>query len=183
MNLWFRLLVVLVRAGLRDPMAVIARGTIPFRVVPGDLDLNGHVNNGRYLTLMDLGRLDLTVRSGLWRVLFRRRWFPVVATAMVRFKRELRLGARAELHTRVVAWDDRWFWMEHRIESEGKLTTVALLRACFRHGRTTVPAHEVAAALGFDGPSPALPEAALHFMAAERALGEYVPPLASGAKA
>ena len=29
------------------------------RVWPNDLDTNAHMNNGRYLTLMDLGRFDL----------------------------------------------------------------------------------------------------------------------------
>src|SRR6185503_3961101 len=32
---------------------------LSLRVWPNDLDLNIHVNNGRYLTLMDLGRMDL----------------------------------------------------------------------------------------------------------------------------
>ncbi|MEN9787224.1 MAG: hypothetical protein RLZZ299_2488 [Pseudomonadota bacterium] len=170
MNLWLRMVVVLLRAAWRAPIGVVERGTIPFRVMPGDLDVNGHVNNGRYLTLMDLGRLDLTVRSGLWRLVVRRRWMPVVAGAMVRFKRELRLGATARLHTRVVGWDERWFWLEHRIESGERLAAVALLRACFKGPDGTVPAADVARAMGFQGPSPELPEAALRFADAERAL-------------
>ena len=38
----------------------------PFRVWPHDLDTSLHMNNGRYWTLMDLGRADLMIRSGLW---------------------------------------------------------------------------------------------------------------------
>ena len=35
------------------------------RVWPNDLDTNAHMNNGRYLTLMDLGRFDLMTQCGL----------------------------------------------------------------------------------------------------------------------
>lgn len=37
---------------------------LKMRTWPGDLDINFHMNNGRYLTLMDLGRFNLTIRSG-----------------------------------------------------------------------------------------------------------------------
>ena len=49
------------RIGLLDESAV------GFRVLPGDLDVNVHLNNGRYLALMDLGRFDLLIRGGLLR--------------------------------------------------------------------------------------------------------------------
>jgi hypothetical protein len=56
MNLWLRLfwlaLALLWRRKL-DPRHDVSRLT--FRVLPTDLDLNGHMNNGRYLTIMDLG--------------------------------------------------------------------------------------------------------------------------------
>jgi len=170
MNLWFRLLVVLLRAALRPRSGALDPTSIPFRVLPTDLDTNLHMNNGRYLTLMDLGRMDLTVRTGLWRAMARHRWLPVVAAANVRFRRELRLGAAGTLHTRLLGWDERWFWLEHRIEHEGRVAAVALLRAVFLRGRVSVPPREVALALGIDPESPALPEAVAHARALEGAL-------------
>ena len=47
---------------------------LPLRVLPNDLDTNLHLNNGRYLTLMDLGRVDLMLRMGVMGELRRRRW-------------------------------------------------------------------------------------------------------------
>ena len=37
------------------------------RVLPNDLDLLWHMNNGRYLSLMDQGRVDLMVRRACGR--------------------------------------------------------------------------------------------------------------------
>lgn len=37
-----------------------------FRVWPTDLDVLMHMNNGVYLSIMDLGRIDLMARSGAW---------------------------------------------------------------------------------------------------------------------
>ena len=36
--------------------------------MPNDLDFNGHVTNGRYFTLADLGRLDFAIRTGSARI-------------------------------------------------------------------------------------------------------------------
>ena len=67
MNLWLRLIWVVIAAlsGRRvrlpqDPSRLM------FRVWFHDLDPFRHMNNGRYLTIMDLGRTDLMLRSG-WR--------------------------------------------------------------------------------------------------------------------
>lgn len=68
MNLWLRLLWLLATARfqvrLAEPTETVALG---MRVWPGDLDISLHMNNGRYLTIMDLGRLRFcfAVRSGM----------------------------------------------------------------------------------------------------------------------
>jgi len=71
MNLWLRLLGVILASLWRprfDPVRDVSRLT--FRVWLHDLDTSLHMNNGRYWTLMDLGRTDLMLRSGLWRAAF-----------------------------------------------------------------------------------------------------------------
>src|SRR3990170_2263282 len=68
MNLWLRLLWLFVSAPFR-PKLEMPGGTsiLRFRVWPHDLDLSLHMNNGRYLTIMDQGRLDVMVQSGFLR--------------------------------------------------------------------------------------------------------------------
>ncbi|HEV2566447.1 MAG TPA: hypothetical protein VGU19_15340 [Microvirga sp.] len=66
MNLWLRVLHLIVTSVFRarlDPVRDVSRLT--FRVWPHDLDTSLHMNNGRYWTLMDLGRTDMMIRSGL----------------------------------------------------------------------------------------------------------------------
>lgn len=170
MNLWLRLIAVLVRALRAPPMPADGVSRLPFRVVPGDLDANGHVNNGRYLTIMDLGRLDLTVRTGLHRAVLRHRWRPVVASLLVRFRRELKLGQRFQLETRVLAWDERHFFLEHRMVRDGDVAAVAVIKAVFRGPGGLVKPGDVAAAMGLDGAPPPLPEGIARWLEAERAL-------------
>ncbi len=63
---------------------------LPMHVWPGDIDTYGHVNNGRYLTLMDMGRLEWGLRTGIGREILKRRWSPVAGAATIRFRRELK---------------------------------------------------------------------------------------------
>ena len=88
MNLWLRLLHLIVASFFRarlDPSRDVSR--LAFRVWPHDLDTSLHMNNGRYWTIMDLGRADLMIRSGLWRAVLREKWTPVVSAAKIRFRR------------------------------------------------------------------------------------------------
>ena len=126
MNLLLRLIRVLLTAVCRPPLGILDESVVTFRVWPTDLDLNGHMNNGRYLTLMDLGRIDLMARSGLARVALRRGWRPVVGSATIRFHRALKLFHRYELKTRVVGWDAKWFYIEQRFEREGAVAAFGL---------------------------------------------------------
>ena len=45
------------------------RNEITTRVWFNDLDINFHMNNGRYMTICDLTRVDLFVRSGLGKLM------------------------------------------------------------------------------------------------------------------
>src|SRR3712207_9518184 len=56
---------------------------------PWDLDVFGELNNGRALTLYDLGRLPWSARIGLTRVLRAQRWQIAVAGASVRYRRRV----------------------------------------------------------------------------------------------
>jgi acyl-CoA thioesterase FadM len=113
MNLWLRLLWLLACAFRRAPI-VMPDGVsiLQFRVWPTDIDVALHMNNGRYLTLMDLGRVDFMIASGLWRSVWRNRWTPIATAATIRFRRELPTWQRFRLETRLLCWDDTLVVME-----------------------------------------------------------------------
>lgn len=138
-----------------DPLSEVK---IPLRIWPTDVDVYLHVNNGRYLTLMDFGRFVYSVRTGLLTTSVQRRWSPVLGAATVHFWRELRTFARVDLVTRVAGYDEKWIFFEHRFERRGRVHAIAAARAVFKHKGRTVRPSEVFAALGHEGPPPELPE-------------------------
>lgn len=168
MNLILRLLYVLFNAVRGPRLGPLDESVIRLRVLPNDLDTNLHLNNGRYLTLMDLGRVDLLIRLGVVREMRRRRWGGVVASATVRFRRPLNLFQRFELHTRLLCWDDRWFYMEHRMIRRGETAAVAIVKARFMaaDGRRLQPG-EVVAATRHAMDSPPMPPGVREWVEAE----------------
>jgi acyl-CoA thioesterase FadM len=177
MNLLVRFLFVLLRAALGRRIAPGADSVLRLRVLPNDLDANGHMNNGRYATIMDLGRIDFGIRVGLLGPTLRRRWMPVIGGLMVRFRRSLGPFASYELRTRLLGWDDKWFVFEQRFERGGQLYAIGHVRALFRGPGRNVPTAEIlehvaaaAAATGAAGEAlvaPPLPPFVARWMAAE----------------
>jgi len=159
-NLYLRLLAVLLRSlgGRRrgDPLAV---HVLRLSVRPWDCDVNRHMNNGRYLTVMDLGRVDLMGAIGILWPTIRRGWFPVVSAADLHFFGSLHPFERYALETQVLGWDGRWFYLEQRFVARGRVQARGWVKSTFFHGRRPVPPAEVVALAGFTGAAPALPAA------------------------
>ena len=91
LNLWGRLVYTLIAKRFRKKIEFMDTCITPFRVLPSDLDLNFHMNNARYFAWMDIGRLDLLNRSGMFSVMKRNDWFPVVADEKISFGKSLDL--------------------------------------------------------------------------------------------
>ncbi len=173
MNLYLRLIKVIVAGLFGRRIETLGESVLMFRVWPNDLDFNMHMNNGRYLTLMDLGRLDLVVRAGLLGIAFRKGWMPVLASATIRFRRSLAPFQRYRLRTRVLGWDARNVIMEQIFETlDGQIASRALVRGVFRRKGGSVPTVEIAEAAGWPAESPPLPERVTAWLAAEDQLSE-----------
>lgn len=162
MNLWFRMLWYALTARWR-PAVVLPLGVsrLSARVWPSDLDTSLHMNNGRYLTLMDLGRLDVMVASGLWRAVLRHGWTPVANAIKVRFRREIRLWERFRIETRIVAWDQLTVVMEQVFlfeggERDGQVAAQALFKGGLydRKSRRFVPIADLMRETGVSAESP-----------------------------
>jgi len=137
---------------------VLEDSRVAFRVMPNDCDINFHMNNGRYLSFMDLGRVHLIVQLGLLGTVFRSRWKPVLAAAEINFIRALRPLQKFELVTRVVTWDDKYVYMEQLFEARGVLCAHAFVKGLFLGNEGRVSNAAVLAMLGYDAPSPPMPE-------------------------
>jgi acyl-CoA thioesterase FadM len=134
-------------------------GRVAMRVVPGDLDLLRHVNNGVYLSLMDLGRMDLMLRSGKWQELGRLGWYPVAASATLSFRRSLQLWQRYVLETKFVGFDDKAMYVEQRFVRSGEVYAIGVIRARFlKKSGGTVSVAELGELAGIDPAQMPIPD-------------------------
>ncbi|GAT74134.1 hypothetical protein MHM582_2635 [Microbacterium sp. HM58-2] len=150
--IWRTFLVILsarrrVRRGkVLDPTSV---GTITVTTLPTDLDILRHMNNGRYLSLFDLGRWDQLIRTGLFDAMKERGWYAVVSSETITFRRSLQLWQRFEVQSRFIGHDDKALFMEHRAVVDGEVYARAIVRArMLRRTGGTVSNEELFAAVG-----------------------------------
>ncbi|THD76654.1 acyl-CoA thioesterase [Thalassobius vesicularis] len=89
--------------------------------LPWDIDLWMELNNGRTLTLYDLGRMILAKRAGLLGAMKRNRWGMTMAGACVRYRRRIRVFEVIEMRSRAVCWDNRFIYIEQSMwKSDGE---------------------------------------------------------------
>ncbi len=131
MNLYLRLLHLLLVGRRRTRVPVLGPVRTPFRVWPSDLDVLRHVNNGAYLTIMDVARLDLLARAGVAPRLKAEGWYPVVIAETITFKRSLRLFERFDVRTQVIGWDERSLFLQQDFLRGDGLVASAVVRARF----------------------------------------------------
>jgi|SRR6478609_2583619 len=158
MSLFLRLLLLVLSAPLRPRCELFQPVRKGFRVWPTDLDVLLHVNNGVYLSLLDVARVDLLLRSGLGSKLWRKGWYPVVAAETIRFRRSLQLFQAFEVETAVIGWDDKAFLIQHRFLRGEELVAEAVVRSRFlRRSGGTLSAQEILELTERTQPSPPLP--------------------------
>ena len=158
MVLFFRIGILIIKNIFRRRSGVFDESLLRLRVWPTDMDLNFHLNDGRFMSLAGLARVDLMLRSGLLRRAMKRGWYPVVASVIVRYRREIKWMEKFTLRSRIIGWDEKWVFFEHRFEKEGDLAAIAYARGVMRNREGAVPTSEVVALVGHTAPSPPLPD-------------------------
>ncbi|MFW8633418.1 acyl-CoA thioesterase [Cribrihabitans pelagius] len=154
-----RLLKDLALAGRMAPLELTETHVSRHICWPWDIDIWMELNNGRAMTLYDLGRTMLARRVGLIGVLRDKRWGLTVAGTSVRFRRRIRAFERFEMKTRAVAWDDRFIYLEQSMwKTNGECASHVMLRTAVTDRSGIVPPERVLAALGRDeNASPEMP--------------------------
>ncbi len=125
---------------------------------PWDVDLWMELNNGRTLTLYDLGRLPMAWRSGLLSVLRRNHWSMAVAGASVRYRRRVHMFQRFTMHSMILGWDERFFYFQQSMWRRGEATSSILARMAVTDDKGILAPVHVARELGWPEQSPPLPE-------------------------
>ena len=130
---------------------------IEFVCRPWDIDMFGEVNNGRQLTLYDLGRFDLAMRVGLLRVLKDNGWGLTVAGSSARYRKRIRAFNKVTMRTQAVGADDRWIYLAQSMWLGSTPASSLLVRTCVTQKGGSVPTEQVRQAVGAENWHPELP--------------------------
>lgn len=137
------------------------------RCWPWDLDPWMELNNGRTLTLYDLGRIPMAARTGLIETLRAQGWGITVAGNSTRYRRRIRMFERFELRSRCIGWDARFIYLEHAMWLGDTCANHILIRSAFTSRNGIVPPEQVLAAMGQNTTSPDLPQWVQAWIAAD----------------
>ena len=122
MNLYWRLFLVILKALRRDTITPDNLTTIvTTRIFPNDLDVNMHVNNGRYLTLCDLTRVDFFMRSGLAKLMVKNKWSPIISEHTMTYLRPIKVFSKVDIHMSITHFAEKYFYCTHQFYLGEKL--------------------------------------------------------------
>ena len=158
MNLYLRLIWALC-SGFRSPHL---QHNVPyvkdFRVWPHDLDAFGHMNNGRYLQIMDVARTEWMVRTGVLSAMWENKWSAVLGGGVTHYRRSLKLAQKYKVRTQLLHWDEQWFFFEHTfLDDRGRHVAVGISRAALRSTGNWVHTSEVVAHIAPGSTAPPAP--------------------------
>ena len=120
-----------------------------------------HMNNAAYLQHAELARWEHGIATGFMRHASRERLIFLVASNAIRYRRELKPLQRFEVHTSIIAADERSMWMWQRFhparsssdEAQERAAAGSLCRAVLKRGSDVVSPLLVMQALGADEPT------------------------------
>ena len=139
-------------------LGILDEDSIRFRVLPNDIDINLHMNNARYLSLMDYARTHLLARTRLLEHIVQSRWQPMVGAIWITYRRSLPLFARFTITSRMICWDDRWFYIEQTFTGKDGLAAVGWVKGVLRNSKGIVAPQSVIEGVSPGTRSPAMPE-------------------------
>ena len=171
MFFWIRILIVLARACFRPKSGATDETTVSLRVWPHESEVF-FANQAIYPHYLELARWDWAVRSGAGRLAIQKRILFILGGQTLLYRRPLQRFHRFDVRTKIIGWDERWFYFEQKIYStNGQLAHSALVKACCKQGKNLVAPLQV---LQWLDPSvttlPPLPSSVLDWQKMERHL-------------
>lgn len=159
MLLLFRFLFIILTSRLRRRIPPLGEAIVRFTVLPQDCDLNFHLNAGRFLSFMDIARVELLARMRALSRLLRKGWRPIMGGCVMRYRRSIMPFERFDVRSRVIGWDDKWFYLEHIVEKDGVFCAAGHIRMLIRGKEGNVPTSDVLALVSKEPiAQPALPD-------------------------
>jgi acyl-CoA thioesterase FadM len=168
MNLYFRLIWTILRSFFKPKIDFSDEIVLKLRIFPNDLDINRHLNNGRYLTILDLGSIDLFLRSGVLVRAIRNGFRPMIGGLIVTYRKGLSLFERCTLTMQLNAWDDRWNYFKFEFRKlDGQLSAIGYFKGALVSKNGLVPNNVADDIFGYKRGSCDLPPAVENWIRAE----------------
>ena len=149
MTRWFRILITILKAQFRKRINPLDEFCLNFRVWITDVDLSV-MNNTAMLFITELGRWDLSVRTGFLKYARKNRLYFPLASISMQFKRPLKRFQKFQLRTQIIYWDEEWIYISHRIERKEKTIATALAKVAFKKGKERIPFEKVSSDLNWE---------------------------------
>lgn len=145
LNSFIRIPALVLRQRIRPlrRIGLFEEDIVRLRVWLQDIDFNVHLNNSRYLSFMDYGRVHSWAASGILDITVRRGWKPLAGSISITYRRSLGFLKPFELATRTVCWDDKWFYQEHIFRSSEGLSAIAWVKVLFRGKEGNIPPQQI----------------------------------------
>ncbi|MEL7430163.1 MAG: acyl-CoA thioesterase [Pseudomonadota bacterium] len=171
MNLYFRLLWTLLRVRFLRKLGIDEVFEREFRVLPNDLDLNGHMNNGRYLTLLDLMLIEYFARIGFLKVLLKNGWRPMSGGAVVTYRKGLKPFQRYSIRFSLAGSNAHWNFMKFEfVDCDDRICAAGYIKGAAVSKQGFVPNQIAFGKMGIDFEQKPLPAAIMHWLASEQAV-------------
>ena len=100
-------------------------------VLPQDIDPFMELNNGRYVTLLDLGRFGYSVNVNIKKFLKENQWSMTITGTYNNYRHRLRLFERFQLKTRLMGYDEKWFYFFQKAVKNNKTYMASVVRFSF----------------------------------------------------
>lgn len=173
MSLYFRLFWIWLRARSKSPIKMGDTIELTLRVWPNDLDINGHMNNGRYMTITDLALIEYFSRVGFIRVALRKGWRPVLGGSIISYRRALKPFAVYSLRFSMICWDARWNYMTFEFLKDGKTMAQGHSKGAIIGRKGFVSSADAFGSMGLNPVSPDFPASISAWIKTEQLMSIY----------
>ena len=98
----------------------------------------------------------------------RSRWRPLVGAVWITYRRSLPLFSAFSLASRLICWDERWFYIEQTFAGRDGLAALGWVKGMLRDARGSVAPQQVLERVAPGVQSPPMPEAIAQWNALTR---------------
>ena len=137
--------------------SILDKTEMSLRVLPNDVDVK-YMTNDRYLSIMDIGRIHFAFSIASLPFLIKKKWIPVATGVYMQYRFPLKIFQKYNLHTRIVWWDKRHFYLTQKFERNGKVVATGIVIATWMSKNKLLPSDEILTALKQNNEPPEEPQ-------------------------